>query len=111
MTNPLVQIEEETLSRAEKTQDELELWFQTSLGRSLLANQRLSIERAIKSVYGVHQAEVGVSHRIPVGNHSNLAHGFYVLSRWQEGVPENSVISSHDDLAVFEWSSSKFHDF
>ncbi|TNC82498.1 MAG: SAM-dependent methyltransferase [Oleiphilus sp.] len=79
---------------------DLELWFQTGLGRSLLASQRASIETAIAGCYGFHQAEIGVSHRVPVGNHSQLGHRFYVLSGWEPDLPENSVISRSEEIAL-----------
>lgn len=78
----------------------LEGWFQTALGRSLLANQRHHIEQATKGFFGFHQAELGVSHRIPVGNLTHLGHKFYVLNEWEKELPENSVVSSHDQIAL-----------
>ncbi len=86
--------------RALKAQKGLELWFQTNLGRNLLANQRPVIDHAIRRQFGVHQAEVGVSHRIPVGNSSNLGHRFYVLPEWEPDMPKNVVVSSSDEIAI-----------
>lgn len=82
------------------TQDQLELWFQTGLGRALLASQREVVEYSIARFFGFHQAEIGVSHRVPIGNSSNLGHKFFVLNKWQERAPENAVISSHEDIAL-----------
>ena len=81
-------------------QKQLEFWFQSALGRNLLANQRVAIERKIRGFYGVHQAEMGVSHRVPVGNPSNLAHKFFVLLSWESDLPENTIISSADEIAL-----------
>lgn len=78
----------------------LEQWFQCALGRSLLANQRLAIEKAMRQCFGFHQAEIGISHRIPVGNASNLGHKFYVLPNWQSDLPENCVISGSDEIGI-----------
>ena len=83
-----------------QVKNELELWFQTALGRGLLASQRAAIEQAVAGFYGFHQAEIGVSHRIPVGNHSHLGHRFYVLSNWEPDLPENSIISSAEELGL-----------
>jgi SAM-dependent methyltransferase len=81
-------------------QKELELWFQSALGRSLLANQRAVIAKKIHKVFGFHQAEIGVSHRIPVGNPSSLGHKFYVLPSWEPDLPKNSIISSSGEIAL-----------
>ncbi|MDX1451086.1 MAG: methyltransferase domain-containing protein [Oleiphilaceae bacterium] len=81
-------------------QKELEHWFQSALGRALLANQRPVIEHSVRRVFGVHQAELGVSHRIPVGNGTNLGHKFFVLPEWEPDLPENIVISTGDELAL-----------
>ena len=75
-------------------QKELEFWFQSALGRSLLANQRGVIDNKIHRLFGFHQAEIGVSHRIPVGNPSSLGHKFYVLPSWEPDLPKNAIISS-----------------
>lgn len=81
-------------------QTSLEDWFQSALGRSLLANQRPVIERKISRLFGFHQVEIGVSHRIPVGNPSNLGHKFHVIPSWQPDLPENTVVCASDELSL-----------
>jgi SAM-dependent methyltransferase len=82
------------------TQKELEDWFQSAIGRSLLANQRQRLGKLVERCYGFHQAEIGVSHRIPVGNASGLGHGFYVVPRAEPDMPENTVVSLSTELAL-----------
>jgi len=81
-------------------QKELEFWFQSTLGRTLLANQRAVIEKKICRLFGFHQAEIGVSHRVPVGNPSSLGHKFYILPNWESDLPENSIISNFGEIAL-----------
>lgn len=81
-------------------QKQLELWFQSALGRNLLADQRLKIASKIHRLFGYHQAEIGVSHRVPVGNPSSLGHKFYVLPQWEPDLPDNSIVSSSEELAL-----------
>jgi SAM-dependent methyltransferase len=81
-------------------QKELEFWFQSALGRNLLANQRIVIDKKIHRLFGFHQAEIGVSHRVPVGNPSSLGHKFYVLPTWEPDLPKNSIISSSGEIAL-----------
>jgi len=81
-------------------QKELEFWFQSALGRNLLANQRSVIGKKIHRLFGFHQAEIGVSHRVPVGNPSSLGHKFYVLPSWEPDLPKNSIISCSGEIAL-----------
>lgn len=81
-------------------QSQLEDWFQSSLGRSLLANQRAAIADSIQSYFGVIQAEIGVSHRVPVGNPSNIAHKFFVIPEWSPDLPGNVLVSESDELSL-----------
>ena len=81
-------------------QKELESWFQTSLGRNLLANQREIISSIVQNYFGVFQAEIGVSHRVPVGNPSNIAHKYFVIPEWSADLPMNVVISESDELSL-----------
>jgi SAM-dependent methyltransferase len=98
-SNPLhkEQVVEQTYLSLQK---DLEHWFQSSLGRTLLASQRQYIEQAVKGCFGFHQAEIGVSHRVPVGNLSQLGHRFYVLPEWVPELPDNCVISRSEDIAL-----------
>lgn len=86
--------------RSQEIQKGLELWFQSALGRALLASQRPVIEQKIHRLFGVYQLEIGVSHRIPVGNPSNLGYKFNLLPQWESDLPDNTVISSPDEIAI-----------
>jgi len=85
---------------APSRQKQLEFWFQSALGRSLLADQRNNIALKIQTLFGFHQAELAVSHRVPVGNPSSLGHKFYILPEWEQDLPENTIISSSDEIAL-----------
>jgi len=92
-------IEIESLPEQDK-QKQLEYWFQSTLGRKLLADQRKIVASKIHRLFGFHQAELGVSHRVPIGNPSSLGHKFYVLPSWEQDLPENSIISRSNELAI-----------
>jgi SAM-dependent methyltransferase len=81
-------------------QKELEFWFQSTAGRELLASQRQVIAPLISRVFGFHQAEICVSHRVPVGNASNLGHRFHVVPFAEQDMPTNTVVSSSTELAL-----------
>jgi len=93
-------VSDELQSRFLQTQCELEDWFQTTVGRSLLASQRGHLNKLIERCYGFHQAEINVSHRIPVGNASGLGHRFFVVPQAQPDMPENTVVSLSTELAL-----------
>ncbi|MCH2159117.1 MAG: class I SAM-dependent methyltransferase [Oleiphilaceae bacterium] len=81
-------------------QKQLEGWFQTSAGRELLADQRRCINGLIERNVGVHQAELCVSHRIPVGNASGLGHRFYVVPNYEVEMPNNTLVCQTTDIAL-----------
>ena len=81
-------------------QKDLECWFQTALGRSLLASQRQTLATIIQNFFGVMQLEIGVSHRVPVGNASNIGNKFCVIPEWTTDLPANILISQSDELAL-----------
>jgi SAM-dependent methyltransferase len=80
-------------------QKTLEYWFQSALGRSLLANQRQVLSGILHHYFGVVQVEIGVSHRIPVGNPSNIGNKYCVIPEWSSDLPANTLVSSSDELA------------
>lgn len=81
-------------------QKDLENWFQTTLGRNLLSSQRKIIAATIHNYFGVIQAEIGVSHRVPVGNPSNIVHKFFVIPEWSSDLPSNVLVSESDELSL-----------
>ena len=83
-----------------ETQKELEHWFQTKVGRSLLASQRRRLSKLIERCYGFHQAEIAVSHRIPVGNGSSLGHRFIVVPQVESDMPDYCLVSHSTELAL-----------
>lgn len=82
------------------TQRDLEHWFQSAIGRAFLASQRQRLSKLLERCYGFHQAEICVSHRIPIGNGSGLGHNFFVVPEAAQGMPENSVVSLSTELAL-----------
>lgn len=92
--------EEERRARYLSIQKELEFWFQSTVGRELLANQRRVIAPLISRAFGFHQAEIGISHRIPLGNSSNLGHRFHVVPFSEPDMPPNTVVSLSSELAL-----------
>lgn len=95
-----MQKDAEQVSQVDNLQKDLECWFQTALGRNLLASQRSVISSIIQQHFGVFQAEIGVSHRVPVGNPSSIAHKYFIIPEWSPDLPTNVLISEPDEIAL-----------
>lgn len=83
-----------------RLQSDYEAWFQTSLGRVLLSDQRKKIEGAIGRMFGYHQLELLVSHRFPMGNSSSLGHKIISVPDWQPDMPENTLVSESNEIGL-----------
>lgn len=79
-------------------QRQFEDWFQSPLGRNLLANERESIHQCIEGFYGYYLLEMPVSYRMPVGNGSLVRHRMIAVSGWQDGLPDNTVVAMPHEL-------------
>ncbi|PIE42980.1 MAG: SAM-dependent methyltransferase [Gammaproteobacteria bacterium] len=81
-------------------QKAFENWYQTPLGRSLLADQRKVIRYQLDGLYGVHQLEMMVSHRLPVANTSAINHRICCVPNWEQDLPENTLVSLSEELSL-----------
>ncbi len=77
-----------------------EEWFQSSLGRVLLSDQREKIDGVIGRMFGYHQLEMLVSHRFPMGNSSSLGHKIMTVPEWQPDMPDNTLVSVPHELGL-----------
>lgn len=77
-----------------------EQWFQTSLGRKLLADQRSKIDIVTQRIFGYQQLELPVSHRLPMGNSTSLGHKMMVVPQHLTDLPESTMVSLSHELAV-----------
>ncbi|UZE97882.1 class I SAM-dependent methyltransferase [Alkalimarinus alittae] len=81
-------------------QHTFEAWFQSSLGRVLLSDQRRKIDGVIGRMFGYHQLEMLVSHRFPMGNSSSLGHKIVTVPEWQSDMPENTLVAEPHELGL-----------
>ena len=94
------------LVRDKTTKDYLQLqyayeqWFQTALGRKLLADQRSKVDDVTRRIFGYQQLELPVSHRLPMGNATSLGHKMMMVPQYQPDMPENTLVSLSHELAV-----------
>ncbi len=81
-----------------REQLDFEHWFQTPLGRQLLAAERSVVERYCEHGFGAHQLELAVSHRLPVGGLGNCAHRIIATRRWSQDMPSGVVVCDPEEL-------------
>ncbi|PID41399.1 MAG: SAM-dependent methyltransferase [Proteobacteria bacterium] len=81
-------------------QKAFENWYQTPLGRALLADQRKVISHQLDGLYGVHQLEMMVSHRLPVANTSAINHRICCVPAWEQDMPDNTLVSASEELSL-----------
>lgn len=82
----------------DKRHEEFERWFQTPLGRALLADQRACVDAHVRSLQGLRQLHVGVSHRLPLASGSDFSQRIMTTPRWHSHLPEGVVVCDSDEL-------------
>lgn len=77
---------------------EFEHWFQTPLGRALLADQRACVDQCVAPLTGARQLHVGVSHRLPLASTSDFSQRITSTPHWQSDLPDGVVVCDADEL-------------
>ncbi|WP_404362431.1 class I SAM-dependent methyltransferase [Marinobacter sp.] len=77
---------------------DFEHWFQTPLGRGLLADQRACVDASIAPLTGARQLQIGVSHRLPLGTCSDFSQRIMTTPRWHSHLPDGVVVCDADEL-------------
>jgi len=75
-----------------------ERWFQTPLGRSLLADQRCLLEQVLGDMTGARQLQVGVSHRLPLASGTDYSQKIMTTPEWFPHIPDGVVVCDADEL-------------
>jgi SAM-dependent methyltransferase len=79
--------------------ESFERWFQTPLGRALLADQRRFVDSELQRLTGARQLQVGMSHRLPLATGTDFSQKFMTTPRWSHQIPEGVAICDADELA------------
>ncbi|MDX1633105.1 MAG: methyltransferase domain-containing protein [Marinobacter sp.] len=77
---------------------DFEHWFQTPLGRALLADQRCCVDHLVAPLTGARQLHVGVSHRLPLASGSDFSQRITSTPHWQSDLPDGVVVCDADEL-------------
>ncbi|BES71582.1 methyltransferase domain-containing protein [Marinobacter nanhaiticus D15-8W] len=78
--------------------DAFEAWFQSPLGRALLADQREQIDALLGDQAGAHQLLVSVSHRLPLATSTDFSMRMMTTPRWSSHLPDGVVVCEADEL-------------
>ncbi|PSF04768.1 SAM-dependent methyltransferase [Marinobacter fuscus] len=78
--------------------ESFERWFQTPLGRALLASQRAVLDRELKAVTGARQLQVGLSHRLPLATGTDFAQRIIGCPAWHAHMPEGVAVCDAAEL-------------
>lgn len=78
--------------------DSFELWFQTPLGRALLADQRHYLDRKLASHTGARQLQVGISHRLPLATGTDFVQHIITMPQWHPDTPGGVAVCDADEL-------------
>ena len=73
-------------------------WFQTPLGRSLLADQRSQVDQLVGSLTGARQLHVALSHRLPLATGTDFAQKILTTPGWHDRMPEGVAVCDADEL-------------
>ncbi len=78
--------------------ESFERWFQSSLGRALLADQRAFCDSALSDLAGARQLQVSVSHRLPLATGTDFSQRLMTTPRWFQHIPEGVAVCDADEL-------------
>jgi ubiquinone/menaquinone biosynthesis C-methylase UbiE len=73
-------------------------WFQTPLGRSLLADQRVQVDRLAGPLTGARQLHVALSHRLPLATGTDFSQRILTTPTWQDLMPDGVAVCDADEL-------------
>ena len=73
-------------------------WYQTSLGRQLLADQRAQTDRLVGNLSGARQLHVALSHRLPLATGTDFPQQILVTPSWHDQMPAGVAVCDSDEL-------------
>jgi SAM-dependent methyltransferase len=75
-----------------------EAWYQTALGRQLLADQRHFVDELTGGFSGAHQLVVTVSHRLPLATGNDFGQRMMTTNCWSRDLGDGVVVCDGDEL-------------
>lgn len=78
--------------------DSFECWFQTPLGRALLASQRSCVDEHISGLTGARLLQVGLSHRLPLTANGDFSQKVLTTPAFCPHLPDGVAVCDADEL-------------
>lgn len=78
--------------------DAFEAWFQSPLGRALLADQREQLDALLGDLTGAHQLVISVSHRLPLATSTDFSMRMTTTPYWTSHLPDGLVVCEAEEL-------------
>ncbi|MBS8239069.1 SAM-dependent methyltransferase [Marinobacter lipolyticus] len=78
--------------------DSFERWYQTPLGRALLADQRACVDTHLSNLTGARQLQVGISHRFPLASGTDFSQKIVTTPHWSPAIPDGVTVCDADEL-------------
>lgn len=79
--------------------ESFEVWFQSPLGRALLASQRCVLDRELASLTGARQLQIGLSHRLPLATGTDFVQRIITTPAWSPNMPDGVAVCDSDELS------------
>ncbi len=76
--------------------DSFERWYQTPLGRALLADQRACVDFHLSELAGARQLQVGISHRFPLASGTDFSQKIVSTPNWSPAIPDGVAVCDAD---------------
>ncbi|WP_223793458.1 class I SAM-dependent methyltransferase [Marinobacter sp. F4216] len=78
--------------------ESFERWFQSALGRALLADQRRLLDADLAPLTGARQLQVGISHRLPLATGTDFTQRIMTTPVWSPEISEGVVVCDSHEL-------------
>lgn len=73
-------------------------WYQTPLGRSLLADQRKQVDHHLGELTGARQLHVALSHHLPLATGTDFSQKILTTPSWTDRMPDGVAVCDSDEL-------------
>lgn len=91
-------MDSERLGYAERLRN-FEHWFQTPLGRALIADQRRCVDSVLADIApGARLLQMGLSHRLPLTSGLDFTHKVVTSPEWSRHMPDGVAVCDNDEL-------------
>lgn len=78
--------------------ESFERWFQTPLGRALLADERRTLDAELAHLTGARQLQVGISHRLPLATGTDFTQRVMTTPVWSPEISDGVVVCDSHEL-------------